>query len=325
MNYYNTYKNTRQDKFLYFYTVVYDKIKSDMKLKKLLFPAFLLVCCNNIAMASDFMPKENINDKISNYPETEQNNNTNAPAPLLFDMYNYPVQTSVMTKNITDGENNILISIINNLYLGNDFNQNMGKHKCPFETKFECDIWLKKPTIKTYFESDNYNISENEINNFITSAQNNSNFKATDMAAAPILKRYKKLMRYSTICCTGRIINKMKSNGASYNSIYNFLTDDLKLSKMGNRCIMMTPDDLDQGNKTAVTKTIAFQVKNKCLCNNKKLLANLLNPFKIIYEKYPAFENNNFNYTYTDKLDQEITVSINSDILRILADLEQCN
>ena len=66
----------------------------------------------------------------------------------------------------------------------------------------------------------------------------------TSAAAAPLVERYKILMRASKACCTEGIIHKLHTIKAKDKNIYEFLKDDANRFAVGERCLVLTNDDI---------------------------------------------------------------------------------
>ena len=74
----------------------------------------------------------------------------------------------------------------------------------------------------------------------------------------------------------------------------------------------------------AATAVVAADVRNGCLCRGRQWFEAMLSPFKQIYNEMPEFKDVLFNYTYTDGLGRQITVSVNNDVQNVLKQLSQC-
>ena len=72
------------------------------------------------------------------------------------------------------------------------------------------------------------------------------------------------------------------------------------------------------------TAVVAADVRNGCLCRGRQWFSAMLAPFQQVYSALPEFKNTQFNYTYKDGLQREITVSINNDVQNVLKQLSQC-
>lgn len=195
---------------------------------------------------------------------------------------------------------------------------------CPFETNAECEIWRRKPIVRETVSPRSPKIRDTKLYEFITVAACNPDISATHPAAQPLLERYKMLMRNAQACCTDGMVYSLKQAGASDDLIYKFLFDDANFYGFGSRCLMMTDYDFDARYSRAATAAVATDVRNGCLCRGRQWFNAMLTPFKQAYEALPDFKNAEFNYTYTDGLKRNITVSVNNDVQNVLKQLEQC-
>ncbi len=116
---------------------------------------------------------------------------------------------------------------------------------CPFESETECQIWRRKPMIRETVAPRSAKIRPELLDSFIAKAKCNKNIQASDPTAAPLLERYKILMRSAQACCTDGMAYSLKQAGASDGLIYKFLSDDANFYGLGNRCLMMTDAELD--------------------------------------------------------------------------------
>ncbi|MBR5566908.1 MAG: hypothetical protein IKW09_02265 [Alphaproteobacteria bacterium] len=195
---------------------------------------------------------------------------------------------------------------------------------CPFETETECQIWRRKPIVRETVSPRSAKLRDAKMAEFIHAADCNKHIQATDPAAAPLLDRYKMLMRSAQACCTDGMAYALKQAGASDGLVYKFLSDDANFYGFGSRCLMMTDHDLDSQYPNTATAVVAADVRNGCLCRGRQWFAAMLAPFQQAYQALPEFKDAQFNYTYKDGLQREITVSINNDVQNVLKQLAQC-
>ena len=195
---------------------------------------------------------------------------------------------------------------------------------CPFETETECEIWRRKPIVRESVAPRSPKIRDTKINEFINAADCNKHITANEPVAAPLLDRYKMLMRSANACCTDGMAYALKQAGASDGLVYKFLADDANFYGFGSRCLMMTDHELDTQYPNTATAVVAADVRNGCLCRGRQWFTAMLAPFQQAYDALPEFRDAQFNYTYTDGLQREITVSINNDVQNVLKQLAQC-
>jgi len=141
--------------------------------------------------------------------------------------------------------------------------------------------------------------------------------------AQPLVSRYRTLMSMARACCTDGMVSQLTNAGATPGLIYKFLVDDANFYGFGDRCLMMTDRDLNRFANTA-TSSIVGDVRNGCLCRQRQWYRALLAPFQQLEEAAPQFSSQMFNYTYTDGLQRQVTVSINNDVKNVLNQLNNC-
>ena len=195
---------------------------------------------------------------------------------------------------------------------------------CPFDTETECEIWRRKPIVRETVSPRSPLIRADKVDAFISAAICNSAITANESVSAPLLDRYKMLMRSANACCTDGLVYSLKRAGASDGLVYKFMSDDANFYGFGARCLMMTDDELDEKYPNTATAAVAADVRNGCLCRGRQWFAAMLAPFKQVYEAAPEFANQKFYYTYTDGLQRKITVSVNNDVQNVLKQLELC-
>ena len=195
---------------------------------------------------------------------------------------------------------------------------------CPFDTETECEIWRRKPIVRETVSPRSPTIRAEKLDAFISAAGCNANITANDPVAAPLLDRYKMLMRSANACCTDGLVYSLKRAGASDGLIYKFMSDDANFYGFGARCLMMTDAELDTKYPNTATAAVAADVRNGCLCRGRQWFAAMLAPFQQAYAAAPEFANQKFYYTYTDGLQRETTVSVNNDVQNVLKQLELC-
>ncbi len=195
---------------------------------------------------------------------------------------------------------------------------------CPFDSETECEIWRRKPIVRETVSPRSPMIRADKINAFISAAKCNATIKATEPVAAPLLDRYKMLMRSANACCTDGLVYSLKRAGASDGLVYKFMSDDANFYGFGSRCLMMTDDELDTKYPNTATAAVAADVRNGCLCRGRQWFAAMLAPFQQVYAAAPEFASQKFYYTYTDGLQRQTTVSINNDVQNVLKQLELC-
>ncbi len=195
---------------------------------------------------------------------------------------------------------------------------------CPFDTETECEIWRRKPIVREAVTPRSKTIRSYNMNPLIDALQCNKGITANDVVAAPLLERYKMLMKSAQACCTDGMAYALKGAGASDGLIYKFMADDANFYGLGARCLMMTDYDLDTKYPNTATAAVAADVRNGCLCRNRGWFESMLAPFSQAYDAVPEFKDALFNYTYIDGLKREITVSVNNDVQNVLKQLSQC-
>lgn len=195
---------------------------------------------------------------------------------------------------------------------------------CPFETDTECDIWRKKPIVRETVSPRSPKIHTDKMDVLIYAATIRPEMDATEPVAAPLLERYKMLMRSANACCTDGMAHQLKSAGASDGLVYKFMSDDANFYGIGARCLMMTDADFDRDFPNTATAAVAADVRNGCLCRSRQQFTAMLAPFAEVYASAPEFKESAFNYTYTDGLQRMATVSINQDVKNVLDQLARC-
>ncbi|MBP3397588.1 MAG: hypothetical protein J6K82_01525 [Alphaproteobacteria bacterium] len=195
---------------------------------------------------------------------------------------------------------------------------------CPFQTETECEIWRRKPIVRESVSPRSAKLRDANMNDFLHAADCNKHITANDPVAAPLLDRYKMLMRSAQACCTDGMAYALKQAGASDGLVYKFLADDANFYGFGARCLMMTDYELDTKYPNTATAVVAADVRNGCLCRGRQWFKAMLAPFEQAYSAMPEFKDAQFNYTYKDGLQRQITVSVNNDVQNVLNQLAQC-
>ncbi len=195
---------------------------------------------------------------------------------------------------------------------------------CPFETETECEIWRRKPIIRETVSPRSPKIRDDNMNEFIAKAKCNKKLRADAPVSAPLLARYKMLMNSARACCTDGMAYSLRTAGATSDLIYKFMSDDANFYGFGTRCLMMTDEELDKNYPNTATAAVAADVRNGCLCRGRQWFQAMLAPFQQVYQAVPEFKNQKFYYTYTDGLQREITVSVNTDVQNVLNQLTLC-
>ncbi|MBO4583320.1 MAG: hypothetical protein J5714_04680 [Alphaproteobacteria bacterium] len=195
---------------------------------------------------------------------------------------------------------------------------------CPFDTETECNIWRRKPIIRETVSPRSPKIRGINMTEILFTFNQTGNLDANSVAAAPLLDRYKMLMRSASACCTEGMKYSLKQAGASNELIYKFLADDANFYNIGGRCLMMSDAEIDEKySGTATAMTIA-DVRNGCLCRGRQWFNAMLAPFVDLWNASPEFESSPFYWTYIDGLQREVTVAINDDVKNVLDQLATC-
>lgn len=195
---------------------------------------------------------------------------------------------------------------------------------CPFDSETECNIWLRKPIVRETVSPRSPQIQSASVDAIVSTVGCGKEISANDAIAAPLLDRYKMLMRSAQACCTEGMAYQLKRAGASEGLIYKFMSDDANFYGFGSRCLMMTDAELDEKYPNTSTAVVAADVRNACLCRGRQWFNAMLAPFQQVYAASPAFKEQKFNYTYTDGLQRQITVSVNNDVQNVLNQLSMC-
>lgn len=197
-------------------------------------------------------------------------------------------------------------------------------YNCPFETATECEVWYKKPIHKEAVAPRAAHLSALKMDDILYAINSDNNFSGNSDVAAPLVERYKMLMRASKACCTEGIIHKLHGIQTKQKNIYEFLKDDANHFAIGERCLVLTNDDIASSYSHGVNGKMVTDVRNTCLCKNKEWLRTLLAPFNDVYQRAPQFESAPFFYTYIDGMQRQITVSINDEVQRVMDMLQTC-
>ena len=285
------------------------------------FYVILFICWPSVANASDYTENNNTAAQNDNYEQF--GDWFDMPVPWnINDTQTYTVKTSNFSYKETVGDKNYLVSIINNIFMGDGVKTENSK-TCPFDTDTECKIWKEKPTVNEAVNTEHPVISTAQINNFISASMNKDSDSLND-AAKPFIDNYKLISKYSAVCCTDGMLHAMKSSGASNNDMYNFLVSDINSHNLTSKCLMTDENYFNENKINNNIKNISFDIKTGCICNNKKLFNSLIKPFEMVYSSNPEFKDTEFNYEYTDSFNHKISTDINSDINEISKQLETC-
>lgn len=195
---------------------------------------------------------------------------------------------------------------------------------CPFKTQSECAIWLRKPIVSETVAPRSKKLRDSVMCDIETEIENNPNISANEKSMAPLMNRYKVLMRASQSCCTGGLMYRLQKAGATKKLVYKFLSDDANFSGFGSRCLVMTDDQIENTEKYQATSATVSDVRNNCICKSKTNLKALLAPFEQLYKEYPQFANAPFEYKHYDGVGRYVTDSVNADVQSVLNQLEMC-
>lgn len=195
---------------------------------------------------------------------------------------------------------------------------------CPFSTQSECEIWMRKPIISESVAPRSKTLRDSVMCNITNAIEENPNISANDKSMAPLMNRYRVLMRASQSCCTGGLTYKMHKAGATQKMVYKFLSDDANFSGFGSRCLVMTDAQIDNTEQSGMTTATVADVRNECLCKSKNTFKALLAPFEQLYADYPEFANAPFEYKHHDGVGRAVVDSVNADVQNVLHQLEMC-
>lgn len=197
-------------------------------------------------------------------------------------------------------------------------------YNCPFDSAEACAVWYKKPVFKTTVAPRAPHINPVRVDDMIFAMYSYDEVSANAPEMAPLMQRYHMLMKASNACCTAGITYKMREKGASDKAVYQFLKDDANRFAMTKRCLVTDNKDITPEYSNGVTGEMVADVRNLCLCKNKKWFDSMLQPFVDIYERVPSFSDEPFVYSYTDGMGREINVSVNEDVQNVLNLLSVC-
>jgi hypothetical protein len=170
---------------------------------------------------------------------------------------------------------------------------------CPFYTDTECSIWSQKPTIMEAVALPARRIKT-----------------AGDYKIA-LIKRYNALMQSAMNCCTAGMESKMKQAGASKGLIYKFMVDDANFYGFGDRCLMMTDEELQAKYPQTATANAVSDIRDTCLCQRWDYFDALLAPFD-------EFAGGEITYVFQDGLQRDIQVSVMDDVRAVKEMLARC-
>lgn len=197
-------------------------------------------------------------------------------------------------------------------------------YNCPFDSKEACAVWYKKPAFKTTVAPRAPHFNSARIDDVLYAIYSYDEVNANMPEMSPLMQRYDMLMNAGKACCTAGIIYKMHAKGASDKAIYGFLKDDANQFAVTKRCLVMNQNDIASSYSNGVTGEMVADVRNLCLCKNKKWFESMLQPFVDVYERVPGFSEEPFVYSYIDGMNREIDVSVNNDVQNVLDLLSVC-
>lgn len=195
---------------------------------------------------------------------------------------------------------------------------------CPFETLKECRIWQVKPAVPETVSNRLSTIGTRYMDELITLARAGNPITSDMPAAGPLVNRYRALKSSAKACCTSGLIWELQKAGAPQELVYKFMVDDANFYQFGERCLMITDEELDQFYANTMTAEVVADVRNGCLCRQREYFAALLHPFEKLAEASPSFADNSFSWRYVDGLRRIVTVSINREVNAVLRQLENC-
>ena len=213
---------------------------------------------------------------------------------------------------------------MNDCPYSDDTYTNMYDDGCPFETMAECKIWRQKPIMRETVAPRSSKIRFEKMDDMIGEIECTGELDANSPAAAPLLNRYKSLMKSAHACCTEGITYSLRNAGASDGLIYKFLVDDANFYNIGDRCLMMTDSEIESEEYMDATSDMITDVRNGCLCRSREWFKSLLAPFVDAWRQSSEFAESPFYWTYTDGVGREVTVSINDDVQHVIDTLATC-
>jgi hypothetical protein len=216
---------------------------------------------------------------------------------------------------------------ITNIWMNNcpyDSYMNMPMDGCPFEMMAECQIWRRKPIMRETVSPRSPKIRYEKMDDMLGEIECSGELDANSPAAAPLLNRYKSLMKSARACCTEGITYSLRNAGASNGLVYKFLVDDANFYNVGDRCLMMTDSEIESESYQDATSEMITDVRNGCLCRGRQWFESLLAPFVDAWRQSPEFAESPFYWTYIDGVGREVTVSINDDVQNVLDVLNTC-
>jgi len=197
-------------------------------------------------------------------------------------------------------------------------------YNCPFDSAEACAVWYKKPAFKTTVAPRTPHFNSAVMDNTIFAMYSYDEVNANMPEMSALTQRYNMLMNASDACCTAGITYKMREKGASDKAVYEFLKDDANRFAVTKRCLVMNNREITSGYSNGVTGEMVTDVRNLCLCKNKKWFDSMLHPFVDMYERVPGFSDEPFVYSYIDGMGRKINVSVNEDVQNALNLLSEC-
>ena len=195
--------------------------------------------------------------------------------------------------------------------------------KCPFDTKKECDIWRKKPSIRETSLPKSGTISSDKMKPIIAAARR-GDVRADSDAAKPLVERYRAAGRFSRACCREGLVHRLKKNGKGQDHIYKFIMDDANFYRFSERCMFLSDFELDNEMNGTINSEMVADVRNVCICRNREWISSTLGPFQQVYDAVPSFRNQPMEYAFVDDLGRETIVSINEDVQKITDRMAMC-
>lgn len=194
---------------------------------------------------------------------------------------------------------------------------------CPFNTKEDCEIWIKKPNFKQTFSKIVTPIPEEAIKSMILKLNRQQTIKLGEKNNICFLNKYKEIKKIVSDCCFDQIKQVLKNRESTTSEIYDFLNEDSLSYNFQERCLFYTDRDIDKmmANESA---DVIIDVKNICACFLKNKLHVYLNDFYKVINSTKNFSKAPMYFSYKDVFENKRTYSLSRDILNLIENLNSC-
>jgi len=184
--------------------------------------------------------------------------------------------------------------------------------RCPFRTAEECEVWRRKPVVRTGgSESRGPSIERQRLCIIIDELRQNRRLPVESVSGRALIGAHRLMLNNGRRCCVDAATDIIKKSGGTAQDAEGFVSGNAEFL---DRCIAWSEDEIEKISGGGSFGEFLNEVQNRCFAVGGTNIRKMLTPFVQLFNSAPDLEELPLDYDYTDPQGQARRVSITDDV-----------